>query len=736
MNFKKILGTLSDLSTNASSSEDMYLTESSRKKVSEHAGHSVLDIVSKAQLDRLCKMHNDGKDFTDDKALCDKFCKYYDLEPKDKSKVKTKVMKDYGTEIKARCKELSSEKISESEERPYVCVHAKKGKYECKASSSFGATKKAAEHWGLKSTAGIDAHLADVEHTAVNESLSLKSMFEKLSAELLSENDQITMQPAQQDTQVIKKNDQVVGTVTNPNLAAQLKRGIESGEVSLDQEMNENKPFYGEEDRPDSVPEDANPMIVQLAEKYDDVIVKAYSPNEDYPSPWRAVGRDGEPWDIYSSNNKVVVGRINEPLAIRITSDVNSQDPQMEESIKDMSDDDFIEMLNKKTHSEIKEGMNEQIAAARCEGKAHGLRGQPYNGKAFEDASEARAYHEGYKEGLDEGHGMSSYSPDHGVSSMPSDPTTDVAIDSQSADFGVDEFDLLEDDLLEDDFVDENAFTAALANTNKGEEFKVGGKTFTNKTDVGEDFAFESLDYNLQQLLDADDELETVEEGISLTISKDHPNAPDSVSVSAQGDEAEELMKLVSHMSDKFSGSSVQSDHVQSDHVDSSTSETPSTELSVVDDHDEMLALMKKMTVPAAPAAVSYNDADDSGCDVCGAATCCCEDGVTENVNSMDQEQEEPDDKYKKVKEYLASLSEGDHDHVGEDADDLTEWANDMGYKGTDESFEQDIDFMTQVISGGANKPKVDQTTLPHTRTKVTESTESVNDWKKLAGIK
>lgn len=57
----------------------------------------------------------------------------------------------------------------ESNERPYVCVHAKKGKFECHAASSYEAVKKAAQHWKLKSTAGIDAHLADVEHTAVNE---------------------------------------------------------------------------------------------------------------------------------------------------------------------------------------------------------------------------------------------------------------------------------------------------------------------------------------------------------------------------------------------------------------------------------------------------------------------------------------------------------------------------------------------------------------------------------------
>ena len=52
------------------------------------------------------------------------------------------------------------ESVVEGEERPYVCVHAKKGKHECRASTSYEAAQKAAKAWGLKSTAGIDAHLA------------------------------------------------------------------------------------------------------------------------------------------------------------------------------------------------------------------------------------------------------------------------------------------------------------------------------------------------------------------------------------------------------------------------------------------------------------------------------------------------------------------------------------------------------------------------------------------------
>ena len=42
-----------------------------------------------------------------------------------------------------------------------ICVHADKGKHECHAKSSYEAAKKAAAHWKMKSTAGIDAHLAE-----------------------------------------------------------------------------------------------------------------------------------------------------------------------------------------------------------------------------------------------------------------------------------------------------------------------------------------------------------------------------------------------------------------------------------------------------------------------------------------------------------------------------------------------------------------------------------------------
>ena len=55
--------------------------------------------------------------------------------------------------------------LTEQKERPYICFHVKKGKHETHATSSYDAAKNAAEHWGMKSTAGITV-LADVEHVA------------------------------------------------------------------------------------------------------------------------------------------------------------------------------------------------------------------------------------------------------------------------------------------------------------------------------------------------------------------------------------------------------------------------------------------------------------------------------------------------------------------------------------------------------------------------------------------
>ena len=80
--------------------------------------------------------------------------------------------KDVRDIVAKRMKELghANESVSEAEDKPYICVHADKGKHECHAKSSYEAAKKAAAHWKMKSTAGIDAHLAVEESAMIEES--------------------------------------------------------------------------------------------------------------------------------------------------------------------------------------------------------------------------------------------------------------------------------------------------------------------------------------------------------------------------------------------------------------------------------------------------------------------------------------------------------------------------------------------------------------------------------------
>jgi hypothetical protein len=63
---------------------------------------------------------------------------------------------------------------------------------------------------------------------------TLKDWIESIDEQMmLAEADQVTMEPAKQNTQVIKQGNKTLGTVSNPQLAAQIKQSIGKGEMSL-----------------------------------------------------------------------------------------------------------------------------------------------------------------------------------------------------------------------------------------------------------------------------------------------------------------------------------------------------------------------------------------------------------------------------------------------------------------------------------------------------------------------
>jgi len=58
----------------------------------------------------------------------------------------------------------------------------------------------------------------------------------------LMENEQVTIAPADNKTQVIKAGNKTIGTVSNPTVANQLKTAIQKGEVNLAQDLKEEAP--------------------------------------------------------------------------------------------------------------------------------------------------------------------------------------------------------------------------------------------------------------------------------------------------------------------------------------------------------------------------------------------------------------------------------------------------------------------------------------------------------------
>lgn len=56
--------------------------------------------------------------------------------------------------------------LEESDLKPFIVVHAKHGKFETHAASTYEAAKNAAAHWKTKKgTAGMDVHRADITHS-------------------------------------------------------------------------------------------------------------------------------------------------------------------------------------------------------------------------------------------------------------------------------------------------------------------------------------------------------------------------------------------------------------------------------------------------------------------------------------------------------------------------------------------------------------------------------------------
>jgi hypothetical protein len=555
---------------------------------------------------------------------------------------------------------------------------------------------------------------------------------------------------APKNTQVIAQGNKTLGTVDNPQLAQQIKQSIGKGEMTLmpHEDMAEDGSYSA----------------------------KAARAGKDIGKPGKAFAKiaksAGERYGSKAAGERVAGAVLNKLRHKTNEADLPPHDSlasplSMEESKK--AKPDFLDMDkdgNKKESmkkavadkkKKVEEGMNENLLAARLKGKHDGLKGHSHCGKTYDDMEEARCYHEGYKEGLDECYGQM---PIAGGSAMGENSTV-----NDMASFGA-----------HTPEVDEgNAFTAALKNTPKGGKFSVGGKTFTDHSSLEESpFAFESLEQQLNALLESK---EDVAEGMTVSISKGQQGAPDSVSVSAQDGEADQLLSLI-----KSAGLGLFGGEEQNGYGAPQGSTQAPGGIEVVDDHDGMMALMKKLTGQGGDEGGSADYADEEGsdeghehtdeeaCNECGMAyeSCGCdhedkemvdevesEDQMTYNVaedNPPDSGAADTDAEIADTNQANAAAASYDQAEAGEEAasdaagdEDEEETVEESLANGDDDTFEADIDFMTNVISGGLNKRKATgQTTIPVVGTQLnrmhshdtSDINESVNDWKKLAGIK
>ena len=392
----------------------------------------------------------------------------------------------------------------------------------------------------------------------------------------------------------------------------------------------------------------------------------------------------------------------------------------------------------------VKEGADHRLKSARHRGKSHALAKEGYNCK-YEDMQEARAYHDGFKEGLDECYDMY---PMRGVvgEEMPST----VPGMAMQADPMIGEMDKTE-------------YMQQQARSTSGDTFKAFGQTFKDTEVLESPFAFEAWDKELNALLESKEE---VAEGVTISSSTGQQGSPDSVSISATDSDANKVLSFIKQLG--IGAFSNQGDSGSSyGNPEAQNGSSSHSGIEVMGDHDGMMSLMKKVSGHGGQGQ-DYEDEEDhqheeESCNECGGMmeaghSCGSKEMVDEVetedqmeyevaeaeevVNNNDEAEEEESDAQRDsalATAAGANFAKVDEDEAEAEAEDdeLEEsYAN-----SADDDFTTDSEFMTDTITGGLNKKKsTGQTTIPviagqNDRMGYNVS-ESLSDWKMLAGIK
>ena len=573
--------------------------------------------------------------------------------------------------------------------------------------------------------------------TSVVKLPSLSSIFKDLM-----EAD-VSMEPVQTGAQVIKKDGDTLGTVHNPQVANQLKTAMDKGDISFgDTEIKEaeewikgaikdpgafsakakrhgmstkefaNYVLSHKDDFPSKTEKQAN--LAKTLGKMREGEMPPQGPGQASPLTFESKKNDAKRDDKAEKAGKKVTKDLEydmghkgkddkkaEKAGKKVTKEIEYDEwkqtklPPMshiKKMCKDkMTDAEILKMhpkcdkkelkdMIKKCKTTLKEGAEHILKAARHMGKAHGLNKHSYANPHDSGTTEARAYHEGYVEGLDECMGirnepiigMAEEDEKEVVDTMASygamgeaenSPDGNVGADDDGtfdkynwgaetvARKGIDEYAIEEDDMEEG-----NAFTAKLASTPKGGEFELDGKKYKDTSAIEENsWTFENFQNQLDSLLNEGKDVVFTNEGVNINVSTGNEHGPDTVSVSATDAEADKLLKFVKSVGlgvygDAEDGAEeldVAEPGVVSFYGAPEVSDDPSNS------HDDMLKLMGMMDDPEMSHGDDFEDEgpedhdheEESMCNECGMTESKC--GCNESSCGSEMEegaQNPPDD--------------------------------------------------------------------------------------------
>ena len=442
---------------------------------------------------------------------------------------------------------------------------------------------------------------------------SLKDWFEAIDKNIVNEAEQITMEPAKQSAQVIKRGNEVIGSVTNPALAATIKSAIGKGEMSLSgEEMKEDdmdesalqaylgKKKYGEQGMKalqKAGRAGASKEKMAKIRAQHDKLQEIENVDEKAKNPY-AVGMAQA---MKSAGDKPPLKKSTITKAHDIAKSIKKTDEAeipksgpdygaglgagRSDKVLEAKPDSQKEPMKKaaadKKKKKVDEAMN-TLEAAYHEGKSHGLSKHGYACRYNEGSDEHKRYHEGFKEGIDECYGLM---PNRGLVVSEVESGEDIVDDMAS--YGAEEGSLGE--------MDKTAYMKQQAMKTPGDTFKAFGQTMHDKDVLEMDsFAFESLDNQLNALLTEGEE--AVAEGLSVNMSQglNDGMGDDSVSVSATGDDAGKLLAFIKQVGLGGLGGDKQLDGPAEPAM--ATSDYGAPKFSGYDDKGGMMGLLKVMS--------------------------------------------------------------------------------------------------------------------------------------------